>query len=335
MSKFKFYFIALAVVSVLFSCDKNNSDADYELLHDYGVQYAYDLGIIQDYLKTHYIVSITDAAGTPEDQDIKFGLITPENPQQSLWDSPMLDSIEVERNSMTYTIYYLKQRMGDPAGKSPSRADNVMVAYDGAYLKYISEKDTISTDPLELTPDNVTKLRTYRFDYSLFPNFYFALDEVIQGWSEVLPLFKSGVLTDGGPGTPATYTNFGAGVMFIPSGLGYYNVAGATLPAYAQLMFKFKLYDVRDSDPDGDGIFSNDEDLNHNGIFTDDDTDGDGIYNYRDTDDDGDGHLTRNEIKNASGELYTFDLIPDCSGNNSNPDRIKRYLDFSCTKESE
>jgi hypothetical protein len=99
------------------------------------------------------------------------------------------------------------------------------------------------------------------------------------------------------PGEPVSYNNFGAGVMFIPSGLGYYNIATTTIPAYAQLMFEFKLYKVQRSDNDSDGILSNDEDLNGNGIFTDDDTDGDGIYNFVDSDDDGDGYLTRNEIK--------------------------------------
>jgi len=313
MSKFKFYFIALAALSVLFSCDKSSGDSDYELLHDYGVQYEYDMSVIEQYLKTHYIEEIIDNPGGIDDQDIKLTKIPAGGAQQAIWDSPLLHFIDVERHTMTYRIYYIKQREG--VGESPSRVDRVFTSFDGGYLRMGDEPT--------------------RFQYDQLPSVYYPLHSTIFAWSEIFPLFKEGTLIDNGVGNPAVYENFGAGVMFVPSGLAYYNNATATLPAYAQLMFKFKLYDVKRDDQDADGILSNDEDLNHNGIFTDDDTDGDGIVNFLDNDDDGDGHLTRNEIKDASGELYPFDLVPDCSGNTSNPDRVKRYLDFSCTKENE
>ena len=313
MSKFKFYFIAFAAASVLFSCDKSNSSIDYELLNDYGVQYSYDMTVIKDYLKSHYIEEIIDNPGAIDDQDIKLTLIPEGGTQQSIWESSLLDSIHVERHSMTYTIFYIKQREG--VGENPSRVDRVLTSFDGAYLR-------LGQEPT-------------RFQYDQIPTAYYALYGVITGWSEMFPNFKDGTLMDTGEGNPAAYENFGAGVMFLPSGLAYYNNATGTVPKYAQLMFKFKLYDVKRDDADNDGILSIDEDLNQNGIFTDDDTDGDGIPNYLDNDDDGDGYLTRNEIKNASGELYTFDQIPDCSGNVTNPDRLKRHLDFNCTKESE
>jgi hypothetical protein len=63
------------------------------------------------------------------------------------------------------------------------------------------------------------------------------------------------------------------------------------------------------------------------------DSDGDLIPDFLDTDDDEDGFLTRNEFK-ISGtdpqEYYDFTTIPDCSGNTTNPIRLKRYLDPSC-----
>lgn len=315
MSKFKLYFIALAAVSILFSCDKSSSGSDYELLHDYGVQYQYDMSVIEDYLKTHYIESIIDNPGGIDDQDIKLTKITDAGTQQAIWDSPMLKYVDVERHTMTYRIYYIQQREG--VGQNPSRVDRVFTSFDGGYLR-MGEEPT-------------------RFQYDQNPSLYYPLHSTIFGWAEVFRLFKDGDLVgneEGNP-NPASYQNFGAGVMFLPSGLAYYNSATATVPAYAQLMFKFKLYDVKLDDQDGDGIYSNDEDVNQNGIFTDDDTDGDGIVNFLDSDDDGDGHLTRNEIKDASGELYPFELVPDCSGNNSNPNRVKRYLDATCTKENE
>src|SRR4051812_27063718 len=133
MSKFKFYFIALAGLSVLFSCDKSSSDSNYELLHDYGVQYKYDMSVIKDYLKSHYIEQIVDNPGGADDQDIKLTKITDAGTQQAIWDSPLLDSVHVERHTMTYTIFYIKQREG--VGKQPSRADQVFTSYDGQYLR--------------------------------------------------------------------------------------------------------------------------------------------------------------------------------------------------------
>ncbi|SCY67097.1 FKBP-type peptidyl-prolyl cis-trans isomerase [Flavobacterium caeni] len=311
MSKFKFYFLAFATLSVLFSCDKNNNSVDYEILQDYGVQYTYDLSVIEDYLKTHYIEEIVNNPGGVDDQDIKLSPIPEGGTQEAIWDSPLLHFVDVERHTMTYRIYYIKQREG--AGDQPSRVDRVLTSYDGAYLK-MGEEPT-------------------RFEYVQTPTSYLPLHSVIVGWSEIFRLFKDGNLVEN-PGNPATFEDFGAGVMFVPSGLAYYNQATSTIPKYAQLMFKFKLYDVKLDDQDGDGIYSNDEDINGDGFF-DDDSDGDGIVDYQDTDDDGDGHLTRNEIKNASGELYDFNLIPDCSGDTSNPDRLKRHLDPACTKENE
>lgn len=275
MSKFKFYFIVLAGLSVLFSCDDKKDAQDYEILHAFDTQYEYDLSVIEQYLQSHYIEEIIDNPGQPDDQDIKLTLIPQDGTQESIWESDMLKFIEVERHDITYKIYYIQQREG--VGEAPSRVDRVFASYDGGYLR-LGEEPT-------------------RFEYVQNPTAYLPLHSTIFGWSEIFRLFKDGTLMDTGEGNPAAYENFGAGVMFIPSGLAYFNQATSTIPPYAQLMFKFKLYDVKRDDQDGDGILSNDEDLNNDGIFTNDDTDSDGIVNFLDTDDDGDGYLTINETK--------------------------------------
>ena len=115
--------------------------------------------------------------------------------------------------------------------------------------------------------------------------------------------------------------------MFLPSGLAYYNAATATIPSYSPLVFSFKLYDLKRADQDGDGVLSIDEDLNHDGDFTNDDTDGDGIQNYLDIDDDGDGALTKNEIKINGVTPTSYDLIQDCSGTTTG---TKKHLDKTC-----
>ncbi|QRM90511.1 hypothetical protein FG167_15145 [Lacinutrix sp. WUR7] len=53
---------------------------------------------------------------------------------------------------------------------------------------------------------------------------------------------------------------------------------------------------------DNDGIPAEMEDINDNGILTDDDTDGDGIPNYLDEDDDGDNVLTKYEIDTTDAD---------------------------------
>ena len=71
--------------------------------------------------------------------------------------------------------------------------------------------------------------------------------------------------------------------MFVPSGLGYYNIEKALIPAYSPLIFTFSLKRLRYRDHDGDKILSKYEygpDLSEDAI----DTDGDDYYDYLDVD---------------------------------------------------
>ncbi|PID67835.1 MAG: hypothetical protein CR968_04670 [Flavobacteriia bacterium] len=58
----------------------------------------------------------------------------------------------------------------------------------------------------------------------------------------------------------------------------------------------------QETDWDHDGIDSMYEDVDGNGILTDDDTDGDNILNFADSDDDGDGKLTKDEHPDPNGD---------------------------------
>ena len=155
----------------------------------------------------------------------------------------------------------------------------------------------------------------------------------ITGWGEIFPQFKTGTYSSNTDGT-VSYKDFGAGVMFVPSGLGYYNSGSASIPAYAPLIFSFKLYEINRLDSDGDGIKNFQEDINGDGymrvlatgIVNPDDTDKDGIPDFLDTDDDGDGVSTRKEITDGNGVLIHYAAIPSCDGNTTNPVRIKRHL---------
>lgn len=303
MNKFRFYFLLLFSAVLLFSCNKSD-DSSTVTIRKFSEQYAVDSLMINDYLKTHYIETYVNTNGY-DDQDVTLSTIPEGGSQTSLWDLatsptyPKLFYKDVALDEITYRVYYLKLREDYPEGTSPSRVDAVKVAYKGVYLYY--------------DEDNNNALSTKQFDYNPYPDNFFVLNTVIRGWTEIIPLFKAGTKTVA-EGQPTLYSQFGAGVMFVPSGLGYYNQAQVNIPSYSPLIFNFKLYDVTRMDQDGDGVLSIYEDINQNGIFTDDDTDGDGIYDYLDPDDDNDGYFTKTEIKRPTSETGGYTIYYDFNG---------------------
>jgi hypothetical protein len=320
MNKFKFYFILLITSITIFSCSKNNNDETVEPLRDYAVQYKTDSLTIDSYLRANYI-TITDAPGQTKDQDVAISPIT-NAAQPSIMSYlnsttfPKLLTRKVKLNDVNYTLYYLVLREGKKdavtglGGVSPCNVDGVLTSYRGTYLSSTTT-----------TPSTVTATQ---FEDAILPNdFQNLFLETITGWGEIFPQFKTGSYTVNSNGT-ITYTDFGAGVMFLPSGLGYYNTGKGSIPAYAPLVFSFKLYDIQRLDQDGDGIPSYLEDKDGDGYMrflpagdtNPDDTDGDGIPDFYDIDDDGDNYTTKFETKyinpldpNTTTRYYPFDGV--------------------------
>lgn len=322
MNKVKFYFIVLITTASLFSCSKNAIVE--EPIRAYSDQYILDMATIEEYLSTHYI-TVTDAPGDVSDQDVKIELITDPATQPSIMSYlnastyPKLLTREVSQHDMKYTLYYLVLRPG--IGDSPCNVDGVLASYKGDYLYRTAA-----------TASNPSTLSVIKFEELVYPQSMLSLYNVIKGWSETFPQFKTGTSSINANGT-VTHLDFGAGVMFLPSGLGYYNAGSSSIPAYAPLVFSFKLYDIERLDQDGDGIPSYLEDLNGDGyvyslpagVFNSDDTDGDGIPDFLDVDDDGDNYITKLEIKNPdTGAPYPFADIPTCASGKKN------YLDKTC-----
>ena len=324
MNKIKFYFILSMLSLALFSCSKNK-DEEVTPPREYSEQYPTDLKDIEEYLKTYYIEEVTT------DFDIKISKIPTGGTQKSIWEQTTypLQFREVNLHGLKYKLYYLVLNQG--VGESPSNVDAVFTAYKGDYLQ-------------QVTKDGVTTLTVTEFERSSNPQQFFQLTSVIRGWSEVFPLFKKGTYTSNSDGT-VSYKDFGAGVVFIPSGLGYYNSGSGSIPSYAPLVFNVKLYEVQRNDQDGDGIPSYLEDLDGDGYmysFTNttlyptkpttnpDDTDGDEVPDCFDVDDDGDNYTTKLErsYKDANGvtKYYEFVDIPFCTGGNGK----KRHLDPKC-----
>ena len=125
-----------------------------------------------------------------------------------------------------------------------------------------------------------------------------------------------------------SYSDYGIGAIFIPSGLAYFNRgSGSSIPAYAPLIFKVDIFTFEeDTDFDGDGIPSILEDIDGDGNLNNDNTDGDTEFNvflanYNDTDDDADGIPTREEI--VLDEEGNFVEFKDTDGDGT-PDHLDR-----------
>jgi hypothetical protein len=261
------------------SCSKNETPSYSVALREYPKQYAEDLDSINKYLNTHYISSVDS------EFNITFAKIPVGGTQLSIRTQQTypLQSIDVQNDThgVNYKVYYLKLREG--TNESTSAVDSVYVSYKGSLLTDV------------------------QFDYSDTP-IWFQLESVVAGWGEIIPEFKTGTY-DTAPGpNPSTFLNFGAGVMFLPSGLAYYNqMPSSLIPSYSPLIFSFKLKSQKSRDHDRDGILSKHE-VNPtipNQKPKNYDSDGDGTPNFYDVDDDGDRFLTKVEIKrpNLTGNI--------------------------------
>lgn len=283
------FFIALSI-SIL-SCTKSETPTATEI-RKYDVQYSADLDSINKYLDTHYL-------NVDSDYNVTMTKIPAGGTQQSIrlqQNYPLqFKMVQNDEHLVNYKVYYLNLREG--TNQSTSAVDSIYVSYKGNLVSDV------------------------QFDYSETP-IWFQLESVVTGWAEIIPLFKTGTYdTNVGP-NPTTFENYGAGVMFLPSGLGYYNlIPSSKIPYYSPLIFSFKLKAQRSRDHDRDGVLSKNEvDFTVIGQKPKNyDSDGDGVPNYFDIDDDGDRKLTKNEIrKNPDGTI----IFDDTDG-----DGIPNYLD--------
>ena len=203
-----------------------------------------------------------------------------------------------------YEYYVLRLNQGG-GEESPTFADNIDVLYEGFTLdnEVFDSRVNLENEPFDLTT-------------------------LVPGWRKVIPDFNIAAgFIENGDGT-VDFSDSGLGVMFLPSGLGYFQNRQDGIPSYSPIIFKFELIHMEENDHDADGIPSYLEDLNGDGEFTiateeededsDDDTDGDAFPDYFDPDDDNDGILTIDEDTNGDG---------DPTNDDSDNDGIPNYLD--------
>lgn len=120
--------------------------------------------------------------------------------EQEIKDYLAKNNLTAQRS--TSGLYYIINEQG--TGTQPTAASNVTVAYKGYF-----------------TNGNV-------FDQSKAEGISFGLNQVIKGWTEGIPYFKTG----------------GSGVLLIPSHLGYGNTNNGPIPGGSVLIFDVKLISV-------------------------------------------------------------------------------------------
>lgn len=261
---------------------------------------AEDDAEIQDFLKTHFY-NYEEFENPPAGFDfkIKFDTIAGDNSDKT----PLIDQVNtqvIREESATFnrddgeesdhSLYYLEARVGILG--SPTIADNTVLHYEGSLL------------------DGTL------FDASSVPINQYLSGGLVKGYANGVEKFSAGVgPVENGDGT-VSFSDYGVGAIFMPSGLAYFSAppSGSGIPTYSPIVFKIDLLSFEeDTDFDGDGIPSILEDVDGDGDLNNDNTDGDseplGVFlpNHNDTDDDDDGILTIDEIElDADGNFVGF-----------------------------
>lgn len=215
------FLLSFLLLFVIYSCEKENKIEEPQIFkRDYASQYANDISKIEDFLKTHSVI-VVDHAGFPDDQNATF-VSVPNLDATSMWGSNAItpkSSLLFKLSNIggvSHKIYYIKFRNG--IGVSPTVNNQIKAYYKGFLL-------TDDTIPFDFSPETGTTLY---------------LNQTIFGWREILPEFKMGTIT----GTDQ-YADFGAGVMFLPSALAYYEKSYTNkIPAYSPIIFTVKLFSV-------------------------------------------------------------------------------------------
>jgi hypothetical protein len=266
----------LFLVFFVFTCGKDDDEVSITPPRDRAEQQASDMDTLQNYFETHYYNSgeLNTLSTYPTINDIVISKLEEDEelPPNTTLLSDAVEAKTTTYKDVNYTYYILSIEEG--LGDNPHFTDQVRVNYKG---------NTMDDEVFENSVNPVD----------------FDLISAIPGWNRVIPQFKTSNAFSNNNDGSITFDNYGIGVMFLPSGLGYFNSATTGISSYSCLVFKFELFQYKIMDHDNDFIPSYMEDEDDNMDVFDDNTDEDRFYNFDDNDDDGDGYKTFREV------LYT------------------------------
>ena len=315
--RFKLYIFLFAILLLGFSCGDDDDDGVIQVPEaDRTEQQVIDNDSLVTFLQSHYVdASLLTNNSTILLNEIEINQLPEDgelpNPDQNSLLFDMVETLTTTYFDVEYEYYILKINQGG-SENSPNFSDKVRVSYEGTLMD-----DTV-------------------FDSSSTP-VDFDLTSTIAGWGRVLPEYNNAedfvINSDG----TVTYNNPGIGIMFLPSGLGYYSAAAGSVPVYSNLIFKFKVFQSEVNDHDFDNVPSHLEDLNGDYDLTNDDTDEDTFADFVDSDDDNDGTLTIDEDLEPDSDLTvdrdgdgdpTNDIGDgDPTNDDTDGDGIPNYLD--------
>lgn len=315
--KYKPYILLITILLLGFSCGDDDDDGIIEVPEaDRTEQQVIDNDSLVSYLQSHYVdASLLSNNPTISFTEININQLPDDgelpNPNQNSLLIDIVETLTTTYFDVEYEYYILKINQGG-SENSPNFSDKVRVSYEGTLMD-----DTV-------------------FDSSSTP-VDFDLTSTIAGWGRVLPEFNLAedfvINSDG----TVTYNNPGIGIMFLPSGLGYYSAAAGSVPVYSNLIFKFKVFQSELNDHDFDNVPSHLEDINGDYDLTNDNSDDDTFADFVDSDDDNDGTLTIDEDLEPDSDLTvdrdgdgdpTNDIGDgDPTNDDTDGDGIPNYLD--------
>lgn len=326
--------LLLVVATTFLACPSDDGGGSSTQLRDYQEVYDEDIVEIEEYLQTNYMVLDADLNAT-------VTKIPEGGTQTSIWDQTEYPlqyitvkndvrttyaSDEVSKDQVEYKLYYILLEEG--GGSNPITIDSTFVAYKG----WNFENEVFDQNNVGM--------------WFSYPD----VNQSISGFRQIIPQMKTAVSSIVNGDGSISYANHGNLLVFIPSGLSYFNIGSGYIDAYAPIAFQIKLYANKERDHDKDRILSKYEDTDHDSNFFLDDKDGDNIPNFLDVDDDGDGKLTKFEIRytlpgDETYYYYPFNGaavddpltpyddtlgIPNCSGDFTSIVRLRKHLDKNC-----
>lgn len=297
--------LLVGVMLTIVGCPSDDSGSTIAV-RDRQEVYGENIDDIKNYLKSNYIeidvnnnvtvtkipedgtqTSIWDQYKTPdfgtveEPEEVPYITVKNDTRTSLLTDGRIADDVD-------YKLYYIVLDEGN--GKTPTSVDSTFVAYKGWNLEN-EIFDRNSTGAWFSYPD---------------------LNTSISGFRQILSKIKApsaSSLPTVDPDGTISYLNYGNVIVFIPSGLAYFNSATANIDAYAPIAFQIKLFAINERDHDFDEVPSKHEDFSYtitgerilspDNDYFNDDTDGDKIPDFIDNDDDGDGFLTKFEVRHS------------------------------------
>jgi hypothetical protein len=317
MKLFKYFLIITLTLVIIQSCRKDDNGIIEVPPRDRQEQANDDHAALEEYLDTHFYYLNTVNPPSGFTSFMEFDTIAGANAGQT----PLSDLVyikEVTVDDVIHNLYVLKLNQG--GGVPPKVADSMLTVYKGTLL------------------DNTL------FDSGVSP-VWFDLTTVVQGFNVAAIEFSSAAGSTSNPDGTETFSDYGEGAAFMPSGLAYFNSSVNNVPAYSPLIFRFNTLKVNEADHDQDNVPSYLEDVDGNGIVFDDDSDGDGFPDYLDTDDDADGTPTIEEDLEPDSDLSvdrdgdgdaTNDIGDlDPTNDDTDNDGIPNYLDTDNTASSE